>query len=117
MSPLQWMMAITAAAGVFGAVFIPDPVLRWVAFLPFAATTAYALFAYDFFRGSDPDKLQSESYRHAQSRLQHDLLLDERHQGQSQLLAVTPVANSAAHALASPVPQLVSPITEDGKPE
>ncbi len=94
MSPIQWMLAIIAAATVPTMIFVPD--LRWAAFAVFAAAVAYAGFAFDYFRRKSPDRLQSEKYRYAQSRLKHEskLLLDDRNRGNPKVLDTRPVSNS-----------------------
>ena len=79
-TPLQWVLAIVAAAALPGMVLAPDPWIRGGLFCLLVVCVGYVLRAYDYFRKTDPDKLQTESYRHAQSELaqQGKLLLDER---------------------------------------
>jgi hypothetical protein len=100
-TPLQWILLIVAAASVFGMIFIGDPLIRWGFFSLLVVDVGYTLFAYDHFRRSDPERLQSENYRHAQATLQNQLLLDDRHHDEPQILTVAPVANTAAPQIAS----------------
>lgn len=96
MSPLQWILAIVAATSLAGMIFVPSDLARIGFFTLFAADLIHTLFAYEHFKRSDPDRLQSESYRHAQSRLKQEetLLLDERNRGNMKIIDAEPVPNT-----------------------
>lgn len=97
MTPLQWILAIVAAACLPGMIFAPDSWIRAGLFLALAGCLIYVLKTYDFFKRTDPDRLQTETFRHAQSELQQTgrLLLDERRRADrgSKLIDATIVSN------------------------